>query len=146
MCWLDIADGLLTVKWLVVWAVAGILALQKHVYLAERWPLRRLGPPTLQHQVVDLPWTGAWLVQHSTRDGVTATVGDYLVIAKRVEWTPPGQRQYLPQCHGERPDVTLRRKFTLQDKRTPANPFRAVRIRIPTLPWMIALYVHGLAH
>jgi len=60
--WLDIADSLLAMNWLVVRAVAGVLTLQEHVYLAERRSLGRLGTPTLEHQVVDLPRTGARLL------------------------------------------------------------------------------------
>jgi len=113
----------------VVGAVAAVLALQEHVDLLERRPLGRFHAPALHHQVVDLARTAARPLQHRPRrlrggpgDGgagagaggvASATVGDQLVVGERVERPASGQRQYLPESHGERPDITLRRKLAL---------------------------------
>jgi len=137
---LDVADGMLLlmllmmlmvvgVKRFVVGTVAGVLALQEHVHLAERRPLVRLGPPALHHQVVDLSRTGARpFQQRRRRNGagggggggvvvVTPAVRNHVVVAQRRERTPPRQRQDLPERHRERPYVTLRRKISLHRAR-----------------------------
>ena len=62
MQWSDITDSLLAIKRLVVGAVAGVLTLQEHVDLTECRSQRPLGPPTLEHQVVDLSRTFIRLV------------------------------------------------------------------------------------
>jgi len=96
------------------------------VHLAERRPLRRVAVPALDHQVVDLARTVARLTEHHPlrhtgvgrvdAGGLVVAAGavvDDLVVGERVERSLAGERQDLPQRHGERPDVTLRRKLAL---------------------------------
>jgi len=86
------------------------------VYLAERRSLRRLAVPTLDHEVVDLARTVGWLAENNpVQGGVVAVlvvaagaVGNDLVVCQLIERTLSGERQDLPQCHGERPHVSLR--------------------------------------
>jgi len=107
----------------VVRRVAHVLALKEHVYLAEGRPQRVVTLPTLAHEVVDLARTSGRLRQlHGRRGGgsaprrhvVETTVVNHLLVVEPPEGPRAGETEHLPQRHGERPDVTLRRELALR--------------------------------
>lgn len=78
--------------------------------LTERRPVDLNAVPTLDHEVVDLTRAVGRLTEHNVQlltSTTTRTIVDDLVVAKCFKRSLPGECQNLPQCHSERPNVTL---------------------------------------
>ena len=107
--------------------------------------------PALDHEVVDLSRTVGRLAQHDVQlvAGTAArAVVEHLFVGERVERALARERQDLPQRHGERPHVALRRKLVLHTRRAdhrttdcPAQLYNSDKIRYE----MLMLFNGGVA-
>ena len=87
------------------------------MYLTERRPLSLVAVPTLAHQVEDLLRTitrlrGTHLLVVMAI--VMAAVLDDSFVRHRLEGLLSSEGQYLPQGHGERPNIALGRESALE--------------------------------
>lgn len=90
--------------------VAQVLPLQEEVYLTEGGPVRIPPPPTLHHDVIDIFVSGRprQVLELSIVAVQSCQVFHHLWVGETVIWLPSTQGQYLPQGHGEGPDVGFR--------------------------------------
>ena len=111
----------------VVRVVTQVLPLQEHVNLPEGGPLLLLPPPTLAHEIAHLPRARVRGRQAGGGCGgcggcrlaasllvEEGQIRDDFIVRQRLERLRPGVSQYLPERHSKRPDVALRREFSLE--------------------------------
>lgn len=83
--------------------------------LPERGPVRLLSLPALAHQVVDVPAARrpGRVLEQAVVDVHVRQVLDHPVVGETLVRPRLGQVQDLPEGHGKRPYVTLRRILVL---------------------------------
>ena len=101
------------------WRESEILPLEEELDLAEERPFGGQATPALAHQVVDIARAVSRTAQRHGRRRrrrplrVQVEVLHDAVVVQLIQRALPRQHQDLPQCHSERPHVTLRCVFAL---------------------------------